>query len=162
MRISDWSSDVFSSDLLVSSDRAEIYAVDLRHAILAQNVAHWPAEGGGHFHEAVESHIEPDLAAHAAAAPSFDLAFQGWQGDGLDLAHIGEAFIEQHHVFLGAGQSHCGLLFKEGRKAGRSGGLGQSAREIGKIAVGDPLRSEEHTSELQSLMRISYAVFCLK
>src|SRR3546814_9139168 len=27
--------------------------------------------------------------------------------------------------------------------------------------IGDPLRSEEHTSELQSLMRISYAVFCL-
>src|SRR3546814_7841639 len=26
----------------------------------------------------------------------------------------------------------------------------------------DNLRSEEHTSELQSLMRISYAVFCLK
>src|SRR3546814_5018759 len=30
----------------------------------------------------------------------------------------------------------------------------------GRIA--DALRSEEHTSELQSLMRISYAVFCLK
>src|SRR3546814_10730468 len=28
--------------------------------------------------------------------------------------------------------------------------------------VGDSIRSEEHTSELQSLMRISYAVFCLK
>src|SRR3546814_7492153 len=27
---------------------------------------------------------------------------------------------------------------------------------------GDETRSEEHTSELQSLMRISYAVFCLK
>src|SRR3546814_1761393 len=27
---------------------------------------------------------------------------------------------------------------------------------------GQPARSEEHTSELQSLMRISYAVFCLK
>src|SRR3546814_4374873 len=27
---------------------------------------------------------------------------------------------------------------------------------------GEPYRSEEHTSELQSLMRISYAVFCLK
>src|SRR3546814_9920884 len=27
---------------------------------------------------------------------------------------------------------------------------------------GDDVRSEEHTSELQSLMRISYAVFCLK
>src|SRR3546814_1503839 len=26
----------------------------------------------------------------------------------------------------------------------------------------DPARSEEHTSELQSLMRLSYAVFCLK
>src|SRR3546814_1027373 len=31
----------------------------------------------------------------------------------------------------------------------------------GKAAVED-IRSEEHTSELQSLMRISYAVFCLK
>src|SRR3546814_4327706 len=28
--------------------------------------------------------------------------------------------------------------------------------------IGDAVRSEEHTSELQSLMRISYAVFCLK
>src|SRR3546814_2153751 len=28
--------------------------------------------------------------------------------------------------------------------------------------LGEHLRSEEHTSELQSLMRISYAVFCLK
>src|SRR3546814_4223662 len=30
------------------------------------------------------------------------------------------------------------------------------------IFPGVPTRSEEHTSELQSLMRISYAVFCLK
>src|SRR3546814_8379079 len=30
------------------------------------------------------------------------------------------------------------------------------------IAVQKEVRSEEHTSELQSLMRISYAVFCLK
>src|SRR3546814_10269828 len=30
-----------------------------------------------------------------------------------------------------------------------------------KVSAGSP-RSEEHTSELQSLMRISYAVFCLK
>src|SRR3546814_6110772 len=29
-------------------------------------------------------------------------------------------------------------------------------------AIRPPTRSEEHTSELQSLMRISYAVFCLK
>src|SRR3546814_10740387 len=32
----------------------------------------------------------------------------------------------------------------------------------GKIGHGFRYRSEEHTSELQSLMRISYAVFCLK
>src|SRR3546814_386720 len=31
-----------------------------------------------------------------------------------------------------------------------------------KKSNGDIVRSEEHTSELQSLMRISYAVFCLK
>src|SRR3546814_10802848 len=33
---------------------------------------------------------------------------------------------------------------------------------IVKIDPADVTRSEEHTSELQSLMRISYAVFCLK
>src|SRR3546814_480430 len=38
------------------------------------------------------------------------------------------------------------------------------ARHGGEIVRidGDGIRSEEHTSELQSLMRISYAVFCLK
>src|SRR3546814_9698436 len=36
----------------------------------------------------------------------------------------------------------------------------QRATAIAKAYAGD--RSEEHTSELQSLMRISYAVFCLK
>src|SRR3546814_5846627 len=33
---------------------------------------------------------------------------------------------------------------------------------VGQAQGGVPSRSEEHTSELQSLMRISYAVFCLK
>src|SRR3546814_7859129 len=37
------------------------------------------------------------------------------------------------------------------------------AAQIGAVVVENAkLRSEEHTSELQSLMRISYAVFCLK
>src|SRR3546814_9161064 len=41
-------------------------------------------------------------------------------------------------------------------------GEGQDKIE-GRVIGYDPrLRSEEHTSELQSLMRISYAVFCLK
>src|SRR3546814_10518956 len=35
-------------------------------------------------------------------------------------------------------------------------------RDIGDTARAGINRSEEHTSELQSLMRISYAVFCLK
>src|SRR3546814_5186491 len=34
--------------------------------------------------------------------------------------------------------------------------------ERAKAILGPDARSEEHTSELQSLMRISYAVFCLK
>src|SRR3546814_19920579 len=42
---------------------------------------------------------------------------------------------------------------------GRRAGRGARARQAG---AGDARRSEEHTSELQSLMRISYAVFCLK
>src|SRR3546814_1031715 len=37
-----------------------------------------------------------------------------------------------------------------------------SALRKSKIDVDSSKRSEEHTSELQSLMRISYAVFCLK
>src|SRR3546814_5079877 len=37
----------------------------------------------------------------------------------------------------------------------------RSERSVGTRACSRP-RSEEHTSELQSLMRISYAVFCLK
>src|SRR3546814_3112054 len=39
----------------------------------------------------------------------------------------------------------------------------EAAEKRGDIKPGDTLvRSEEHTSELQSLMRIPYAVFCLK
>src|SRR3546814_4416987 len=36
------------------------------------------------------------------------------------------------------------------------------ASRCGHAVAGRGMRSEEHTSELQSLMRISYAVFCLK
>src|SRR3546814_2641129 len=39
--------------------------------------------------------------------------------------------------------------------------LDRLANKLRKLAVSN-LRSEEHTSELQSLMRTSYAVFCLK
>src|SRR3546814_9596328 len=48
---------------------------------------------------------------------------------------------------------HCNG--SEGRKLGWKSSLRRYRMVL-------PLRSEEHTSELQSLMRISYAVFCLK
>src|SRR3546814_5867356 len=55
------------------------------------------------------------------------------------------------------------------RQAGSARSI-RAVRAIGRApvgpaqprAAGSALRSEEHTSELQSLMRISYAVFCLK
>src|SRR3546814_20339345 len=43
-----------------------------------------------------------------------------------------------------------------GRKVCKQGDIGE------RLRIDGGGRSEEHTSELQSLMRISYAVFCLK
>src|SRR3546814_2122374 len=64
---------------------------------------------------------------------------------------------------------HHGSLAREARRkvegamaAGRLRALvATSSLDLG-VDWGDVDRSEEHTSELQSLMRISYAVFCLK
>src|SRR3546814_2412551 len=54
------------------------------------------------------------------------------------------------------GDVHAGLL--EGRRLADAMG-----RQPGSFPpLYRAMRSEEHTSELQSLMRISYAVFCLK
>src|SRR3546814_10699072 len=52
-----------------------------------------------------------------------------------------------------------------GRKTDANGnviGKGREAAADNALASAEDDRSEEHTSELQSLMRISYAVFCLK
>src|SRR3546814_5721126 len=46
--------------------------------------------------------------------------------------------------------------------AGTLTALVPEAEWAARAPVEEDLRSEEHTSELQSLMRISYAVFCLK
>src|SRR3546814_1833375 len=48
-----------------------------------------------------------------------------------------------------------------GRGQGRRAGAAREP-DPGQHHLPEPVRSEEHTSELQSLMRISYAVFCLK
>src|SRR3546814_7615332 len=108
MRISDWSSDVCSSDL-----RAH-----LQFLIYLQL-----AKGVGVLHlEAIDIlRAKPGLLI------------------GLAGGHLGRALI------IGGGAHAVG-----------------GAAEIGRIARDGVDRSEEHTSELQSLMRISYAVFCLK
>src|SRR3546814_6906542 len=63
---------------------------------------------------------------------------------------------------------HDALPIYRNRRQGRAHGAGRPGRRLagGGDAGAEPRRagdrSEEHTSELQSLMRISYAVFCLK
>src|SRR3546814_5049500 len=57
------------------------------------------------------------------------------------------ACVMRHHPRIGGRRSNVGCLDRD--------------RGIARQPMG-PVRSEEHTSELQSLMRISYAVFCLK
>src|SRR3546814_9543830 len=66
---------------------------------------------------------------------------------GLDQRALGgeHLLVDAEEVEVGADEIHHGI---DGEAAHRRQPLG--------------LRSEEHTSELQSLMRISYAVFCLK
>src|SRR3546814_1807355 len=58
-------------------------------------------------------------------------------------------------------RSPAGLAFGGGEL---TGGVEAGVAHVAapREAVPDMARSEEHTSELQSLMRISYAVFCLK
>src|SRR3546814_5327636 len=57
-------------------------------------------------------------------------------------------------------RSTCGPARPAGLECGRIADL--RATEPGGLLRRTGMRSEEHTSELQSLMRISYAVFCLK
>src|SRR3546814_3884731 len=54
------------------------------------------------------------------------------------------------------------LAGEEGTAIGNVAAGSVSATSMDAINGGQLYRSEEHTSELQSLMRISYAVFCLK
>src|SRR3546814_6112406 len=66
-------------------------------------------------------------------------------------------------VAAGLGNPFAGVLLRIGERH-----LGEPAhhlpvvQKLGEPGRIGPPRSEEHTSELQSLMRISYAVFCLK
>src|SRR3546814_1298164 len=81
-----------------------------------------------------------------------------------------EIEIEKHEVLAAGGLFVLGTERHESRRIdnqlrGRSGRQGDPGLSRFYLSLDDDLlriRSEEHTSELQSLMRISYAVFCLK
>src|SRR3546814_9254378 len=118
MRISDWSSDVCSSDLPAMRHRREW--CDRRGA-------------GG----------RPGSDAEAAAPQR-----------SLDRAGAGEPDLRDPDLRSRPGQG--------AGQAGRAAATVLSATSTGSAATAEARRSEEHTSELQSLMRISYAVFCLK
>src|SRR3546814_10464023 len=115
MRISDWSSDVCSSDLLVICRSAR--AVGQKDGLA---VRHGAGEGG-------DRRAVPD---HGAGTRDADR----------------ERAVEQR---VDGAEEHA--LVDLAARAG-------VGRDPGPVRAG---RSEEHTSELQSLMRISYAVFCL-
>src|SRR3546814_4303680 len=66
---------------------------------------------------------------------------------------------------MGSGRNNLTRRHKEGsgcRLNWKNSRASLLIAAIGCIKTWDPDRSEEHTSELQSLMRISYAVFCLQ
>src|SRR3546814_10688837 len=98
-----------------------------------------------------------------AITPSFDLVFFGGTGD-LTLRKLLPALYQAHK----AGVLHPeGRIFALGRRNLELDGYLALLESHVKPNLGsafDPnvwARSEEHTSELQSLMRISSAVFCL-
>src|SRR3546814_10506214 len=92
---------------------------------------------------------------------SSDLHAARPRGGGIDAVEIGERR-------LGGGEALRGLEHRQRAGRGRLGlGRGPAVArthqaQLGEAAIQHGARSEEHTSELQSLMRISYAVFCLK
>src|SRR3546814_4496822 len=57
-------------------------------------------------------------------------------------------------------EAFCGIPQQAAREAASAGGVPEIT--VQELEAMRDRRSEEHTSELQSLMRISYAVFCLK
>src|SRR3546814_4931131 len=145
MRISDWSSDVCSSDLLfriasnLMLDRQRRNTVRTR-AKLEQDVNWLPGSA-----ECSARSVTPE--EHLHNCQTLDKIAQV----------LGEMPDMMKDVFL--------LVRLEGMKQNEvSAMLGISIslveKHLAKAAA--RLRSEEHTSELQSLMRSSYAVFCLK
>src|SRR3546814_6272969 len=105
----------------------------------------------------------PEALAYDSESDVFYVA-GGWSADLFKVSRSGEILetitvLRDHRLPDGGHAVPKGLAL-----APSSDGSGTSlwVVDYGDDQVSDGRRSEEHTSELQSLMRISYAVFCLK
>src|SRR3546814_9977478 len=94
----------------------------------------------------VSASFSPDSCLRAAACASAWRKFPVFQ-------HVAMACDAWHRT---CESSRCVAV------VARSGGAAHPLEGEQQCAFARVCRSEEHTSELQSLMRISYAVFCLK
>src|SRR3546814_4282781 len=90
---------------------------------------------------------KPILAAGVLAATLVTAGCAGRGGDNEDVAYVARD-VES--------------LYNEAKRRLDRGNTQLAAALFDEVERQHPYRSEEHTSELQSLMRISYAVFCLK
>src|SRR3546814_3920608 len=78
------------------------------------------------------------------------------------IAILGERVIESKNRIAAAAGAWLALPADERYKTTLLPSSRDGRSEANQIIQDGLKRSEEHTSELQSLMRISYAVFCLK
>src|SRR3546814_4233083 len=106
------------------------------------------------------------MAAHLEGRGCSVLDMAGLaQKGGAVVSHVRLAPQSEdiHAVRISAGSASlllgCDLVVAAGPEALSKLTAGRTRAEVNNDQV---MRSEEHTSELQSLMRISYAVFCLK
>src|SRR3546814_5730071 len=97
--------------------------------------------------------------------PDFDIDFCETRRDEV-IRHVQEKYGHDHVAqIITFGKLKARAVLKDtGRVLQMSYGRVDRLAKLIPNHPTDPwtLRSEEHTSELQSLMRISYAVFCLK
>src|SRR3546814_9717310 len=143
MRISDWSSDVCSSDLLARFSRADIsVAVSIPNGLITPVIV----DAGGRSLSAIATAMK-DLAARAREGK---LQPHEYQGGTASLSNLGMFGIRQFDAVINPPQA---MIMAAGAGDRRPVIMGDEV----KIATIMTARSEEHTSELQSLMRISYA-----
>src|SRR3546814_10482396 len=93
---------------------------------------------------------------------AYEMRISDWSSD-VCSSDLFQVEIRRHAAFGDIALLHALAEWQAGEVAIQLvGPLVIGADETARLAARLLARSEEHTSELQSLMRISYAVFCLK